>query len=216
MIEEFKNEDQHFAENVRRERNKRGWSQAEVARRLREVGLEQFHPTTVSRIENLDRPVRLSEAALFAGIFDTTVAKLVANHIEEVELLVESLGTMRELESRLVRAYSLYQSGRSALRSEVQEFTDWLTENPDIAEEPANGPVVRDLLASAEARIGRDAWKVLDELERSEQPKWTVEDSIGEVLHTEDGEDEDVALTVPAEWHTSGAGERDGEHQEAP
>lgn len=203
MIEEFKNEDQHFAENVRRERNKRGWSQAEVARRLREVGLEQFHPTTVSRIENQERPVRLSEAALFASIFETTVAKLVANHIEEVELLVESLGTMRELESRLVRSYSLYQSGRSTLRSEIQDFTDWLAENPDIAEDAANGAVVRDLLTSAADRMNRDAWKVLDELERSEQ-----EGGIGEVVAIEEGDEVDEVLTVPEGWKV------DGKHQE--
>lgn len=168
MIEEFKNEDEHFAENVRREREKRGWSQAELARRLREFGLEQFHPTTVSRIENGDRPVRLSEAAQFANIFETTVGKLVANYIEEVELLVESLATMRELESRLVRAYDMYQLGRATLRLEVDKFNDWLSENPDMVDDPASGLIVRDLLASAAARVDKDAWKLLDAYERSQ------------------------------------------------
>lgn len=167
QIDEFKNEDEHFAENVRREREKRGWSQAEIARRLREYGMEQFHPTTVSRVENGDRPVRLSEAARFADIFETTVADLVANRVEEVEEMVDNLGTMRELKSRLIRTYDHYQNGRMHLKDEAQRFRAWAEQHPDISDDPANKVVISNLLEVAEAFAALDAWKLLDQHEQS-------------------------------------------------
>lgn len=200
QIEEFKNEDQHFAENVRREREKRGFSQAEMARRLREFGLDQFHPTTVSRVENGERPVRLSEAARFADILGTTVGKLVSNYIEEVEDLVEALAIMRELESRLVGSYDAYQAGRLTLRSEVENFKAWLSENPDIVQSASNGLIVEDLLSSATARIGKDAWKLLDEYERIQSGELSEEETRADEIQRDFHEDAVTMYVMPSDW----------------
>ncbi|AIF41041.1 hypothetical protein HX89_08895 [Dermacoccus nishinomiyaensis] len=83
----MKTEDDWFAENVAAERKRLGWTQAELAERLRSVGMENFHPNTISRVEKGERPVKLSEAAKFALVFETTVGTLVRPRIERLQEL---------------------------------------------------------------------------------------------------------------------------------
>ena len=74
----FLNEDARFAANVKRLRERAGWSQGELARRMVAAGRDGFHQTTISRIEKNERPVRISEAIGLAEVFDTTVTNMVA------------------------------------------------------------------------------------------------------------------------------------------
>lgn len=76
--------EERFAHNVRVMREAQGWNQSEMARRLTDAGLEGFHQTTVSRIEKGERPVKLGEATVIAGVFHTPVERL-AGDIESVQ-----------------------------------------------------------------------------------------------------------------------------------
>lgn len=57
-----------FQKNVKTLRERRGWSQTELAKRLSSQGLP-FHQQQVQRIETGARPVRLNEAMLLAKTF---------------------------------------------------------------------------------------------------------------------------------------------------
>lgn len=54
-------------------------SQAELVHRLREQGWTNVHPTTISRIENGERPVRLNEAIRIASILKTTPEEMATD-----------------------------------------------------------------------------------------------------------------------------------------
>jgi transcriptional regulator with XRE-family HTH domain len=66
-----------FRERVRRERERRGWSQADLAKQLSSKGIHSIYPTTVAKIEAGDRAVRIDEATALAGIFDVSVDALL-------------------------------------------------------------------------------------------------------------------------------------------
>jgi|GEM_PF-5946259 len=66
-------DDARFAVNMQRRREELGISQADLVRDLRANGWATVHPTTISRIENGDRPVRLGEARAIARALDTGV-----------------------------------------------------------------------------------------------------------------------------------------------
>ena len=61
--------EKHFGEVVRTWRTDRGWTQDDVAERLREQGFE-MHQTTVAKIERGARPLRVAEAAALAEVFE--------------------------------------------------------------------------------------------------------------------------------------------------
>lgn len=67
--------DERFADNIREERERRGKSQAEIARLMRERGWS-YHPQTVQRIEAGHRKVSVGEAEALARILHTTVDRL--------------------------------------------------------------------------------------------------------------------------------------------
>lgn len=71
-------EESHFVEAMRSAREILGWSQGEFARRLKKAGLRNFHQTTVSRIEQGERPVRLAEAAIIARVLGQDLDSMTA------------------------------------------------------------------------------------------------------------------------------------------
>lgn len=66
-----------FRERVRRERERRDWSQAELAKQLRDRGIASIYTTTVAKIEAGERAVRIDEATALADIFDVSVDALL-------------------------------------------------------------------------------------------------------------------------------------------
>lgn len=71
-------DDARFAASVRELREGKGWSQAELAANLREVGWPNIHPTTVARIEAGTRAVRLGEARAIATLLGSDVSSMVS------------------------------------------------------------------------------------------------------------------------------------------
>ncbi|QXV62911.1 helix-turn-helix domain-containing protein [Amycolatopsis sp. TNS106] len=65
-----------FARNLRRERERLGLSQAEVARRSSEILGSNLDPTAVTRVEQGTRTVRLDEAVAIAQALDVPLPLL--------------------------------------------------------------------------------------------------------------------------------------------
>lgn len=61
-------QERSFAGELRRLRTEGGWSQEQFAERLRSFGLGHVTQSTISRIENAQRPVRLAEAQAIASV----------------------------------------------------------------------------------------------------------------------------------------------------
>ncbi len=74
----------HFAQNLRHQREAKGWSQGDLARRMQEVGWRNFHQTTVSRIEKGERPIRLGEAKTIASLLSVGLEQLTRPPLETV------------------------------------------------------------------------------------------------------------------------------------
>lgn len=67
-----------FRKKLRLERERRGWSQAQVSQSLKGKGIDNMYPTTVAKIESGDREVKLDEAAAIADLFEMSLDALVA------------------------------------------------------------------------------------------------------------------------------------------
>lgn len=75
--------DERFAENMRRLRARRNLSQGELALRLQKAGLENFHQTTVSRVEKGERQLRIGEAGVVARELGVTLDEMLRPAGEE-------------------------------------------------------------------------------------------------------------------------------------
>jgi transcriptional regulator with XRE-family HTH domain len=62
------NHERVLCQKVAQLREERGWSQAELARRLSAIGFE-MHQTTVAKLEAGKRPLRVAEAIALAQVF---------------------------------------------------------------------------------------------------------------------------------------------------
>ena len=82
-------EEQSFAAEVRRLREKNALSQADLSDLLQKQGLPYVNKTMVSRIENATRPVRMIEAQALSEVFDVSIWKLM--HPEEIDEYIESM-----------------------------------------------------------------------------------------------------------------------------
>lgn len=102
--------DMVFAANVNKLRQRRGWSISDLASRLRDEGLENFHPTTVSRVEAGTRAVRVGEIPAFERALATTFPYLLTP-FDDVQRAHELLLRMREFE----QAWNKWRSQRDKL-----------------------------------------------------------------------------------------------------
>lgn len=71
------NSDEFFGHSIKIHREGMGWSKNEFAQKLRDAGLENFHPTTVTRLEQGTRATRLNEAAIIAKVLEHSIDSLV-------------------------------------------------------------------------------------------------------------------------------------------
>ncbi|MDR6439082.1 transcriptional regulator with XRE-family HTH domain [Paenarthrobacter nicotinovorans] len=114
-----------FRENMRALRERKGWSQGELSRRLIEGGWPIFHQTTISRIESGDRPIKLGEARAIARALGSNVATMVSLPVETsiVQGLAGVIGDVRVARNRLSEAYGNLAETRAKLR-ELVEFVE--------------------------------------------------------------------------------------------
>jgi transcriptional regulator with XRE-family HTH domain len=71
--------ERRFVERVKALRAERGWTQGQLAERMVAAGVDYASQSTVSRLEQGGRPIRLVEAQALAVIFNSTIWQLTAD-----------------------------------------------------------------------------------------------------------------------------------------
>jgi transcriptional regulator with XRE-family HTH domain len=123
-----------FRKRLRLEREAHHWTQAQLAELLDRRGIP-MHWTSVAKIENGQRSVRIDEAAAIADLFNTSVDSLLGRNVDqdaEVEYMVRSITSTAERSAGQVRAIvkviedarddlgALDFDGRSVLESSIK------------------------------------------------------------------------------------------------
>lgn len=127
--------DQNVAENVRRLREQAGLKQADLVAQLRENGLADWHPTTLSRTESGERPIRLAEAHVLAQALGTSVEELGISYspevraVEDVEAALQHVARAR---SAFVTAREEYVAAWKAFVTTAREGTDLPVDDPTL------------------------------------------------------------------------------------
>jgi transcriptional regulator with XRE-family HTH domain len=94
--------DFHFGKRVRDERNRRKWSQEDLAQRLRDKGIDVY-ASTIAKIESerrKPRPARLAEAAAIADLFDVSVDTLLGRSVAPKADLMYALRALLDTASQ--------------------------------------------------------------------------------------------------------------------
>lgn len=86
----------HFRKRVANLRNERDWSQAELAKKLTAMGIDNMHNTTVAKIEAGDREIKLDEAAALANLFGLSVDSLLGRRQGAHQDLQYALGALED------------------------------------------------------------------------------------------------------------------------
>ena len=76
-----------FRNGVRRARERKGWTQTDLAKRLRTQTEFPATQSTVSRIESGDRAVTIDEAFALADVLDVAPAALIAPEPPDLETI---------------------------------------------------------------------------------------------------------------------------------
>lgn len=127
-------EDARFAKSMRSLREKLDMSQGDMTAKLRGLGLDKFHQTTVSRIEKGERPVRIGEARVIASALGSTVSAMTAPSEEattfqrlsaEVHDFVAARRSLTRAEQTLLQHRDVLE----ACLNEVQELPGWADED---------------------------------------------------------------------------------------
>jgi transcriptional regulator with XRE-family HTH domain len=100
--------DSYFGQRVREERDRRGWSQEELAKRMTDRGIPAY-ASTIAKIESgrKPRPARLGEAIVIADLFEVPVSALLGRQPDDTTLtfaMVTLMGYVREAEQRILQA----------------------------------------------------------------------------------------------------------------
>lgn len=126
-------EEAEFVRAMKRLRDERGWTQADLAKKMTEMGWSGIYQTTISRIESGDRPVRIGEARGIAKTFGVTVGLMLAKpeSSKPVEALKNSVLRLDDLTLRLREDIEdHYVFSRMILPKEMDDvresgYSDW-------------------------------------------------------------------------------------------
>ncbi|MGW4090076.1 helix-turn-helix domain-containing protein [Nocardia sp. NPDC004750] len=124
--------DQRFAENMVRLRERRGLSQADLVRALRQSGWATVHQTTISRIEKGERPVRLGEARMIAEQLGVTTERM----LEPVKDTGWALG-LSQYSAGIERALSRIEAGGYEFARSCDLLSEVVKQVKKLGYEPA-------------------------------------------------------------------------------
>ena len=156
--------DEAFAANVKATRERLGWSQGELARRVSDAGWTNFHQTTISRIEKAERAVRLSEAQGIADVLRTTVDRLLQEpkHVRNLRRLTDAHAAARRAMYTVGGEIFRFELAQGDLAKEV----DYMTRQLDKIADEKERKRVKQLLEGAQPMltltledIHRDVWE---------------------------------------------------------
>lgn len=104
-----------LCQKVQQLREERGWSQAELARRLSDVGFE-MHQTTVAKLEAGKRPLRVAETFALAEVFGLPPLVMFAMPVQGED---RGMAYMRE---RLKIIDDLLEKTREQITQTLEDF----------------------------------------------------------------------------------------------
>ncbi|WNG95298.1 helix-turn-helix domain-containing protein [Mycobacterium sp. ITM-2016-00318] len=96
-----------FRERVKDERNRRNWTQAEVARMLSDKGIDNMRNTAVAKIESGEREVKLDEAVGFADLFGVSLDSLLGRKAGAGDDLAFAFRGLRDVARQSMHEISL-------------------------------------------------------------------------------------------------------------
>lgn len=159
-------EESRFVAAVKRHREALEWSQGKLAREMNDLGWDSFHQTTIRRLEDGQRAVRLGEARALAKIFGTTVSQMMAP--TEIESLMSSLlADLRELHSaeNAVRGGLLTMDAK---RQSLRHSFDLAEKNidPDVWRDAALSDLYQQITNKARGRVKQTTSQFVNEVLR--------------------------------------------------
>jgi transcriptional regulator with XRE-family HTH domain len=139
-----------FRERVKKQRDRRGWSQADVAKMLGDKGIKGIYPTTVAKIESGERAVRIDEATALADLFEVSLDALLGrkqnSQDDELAYLLRLLRDTARDSSRQVGA--TMETIREQLEELPRDF-----DNADLLQRIGSDTWSTHLYAALEALI---------------------------------------------------------------
>lgn len=120
--DQYTDRERAFSNEVRRLRESRQWTLAEMAAALRSEGVDYASSMTVSRTEKLQRPVRMSESMAYGRVFGRTVYELTEPD-SHADFLNWGLRAVENFRSHQAQRETL----TAQLRTDVDEMRHWAT-----------------------------------------------------------------------------------------
>lgn len=114
----------HFREQLRAERERLGWSQAEMAKALSANGFP-LHASAIAKIEAGDRAVRIDEAVAIADALDVELEDMLPSAPNEQSRL-------RRARRMADRAMYETRGGAASMAAAYEEIIDLLEERPNL------------------------------------------------------------------------------------
>jgi transcriptional regulator with XRE-family HTH domain len=140
--------DSQFGKRVREERDRRGWSQEELAKRLTERGIH-VHASTIAKIESEKKPraVRLGEAVGIADLFELSVDVLLDRQGPDDSTLTFALTVLCSYASDAERQI---QQARN-VATDIEDQLDSVAESFDVPGIEGLRQAARDMADQLEA-----------------------------------------------------------------
>lgn len=141
----------YFRKQLRRERDRRGFSQSDLAKTLTGRGVA-MHATTVAKIEAGERGVRIDEAVGIADVLDVPLEWMLGR---------QSTGPASEIRYSLRALQDRAQETITGLGAMIQALEDWEVDTFGIAfdgkdELDADLQALAKVLAGVQARLVED------------------------------------------------------------
>ncbi len=123
---------------MRRERERRGWTQAELAAKLAEVGVN-LHPSAIAKIELREvvrpRTIRLDEAQAIAYVLGLPLEEMSRTSIDRFDDLMVYIGqTLIRMRDDATTVYALVGEAEAQLASMDSEASAILTEEHSLSQ----------------------------------------------------------------------------------
>lgn len=148
----------------------------EFAGKLRDAGLSNFHPTTVSRVERGERPAKLGEASVIAQVLGASLDDLVEVPMEPWEILADQLeeyGERAETYARWTAHWGMATEEFTAESLRVADELEQMVKENAVPENKVARSLeliskYRELAPQDRIRFWRDHISALDADERTE------------------------------------------------
>lgn len=165
--------EQRFVDRIKALRKERGWTQAQLAERMARAGVEYASQSTVSRLEQGGRPIRLIEAQALAIIFQLTIWELTSD-----EPRVQVLSIMEHNLRAFTRARMDYRKARSELVTMLPTIDQTLSELDRLFPGGEDGlaPDAAERVRNFRSSLERQRELAQSDLRVGNNPFWQGED----------------------------------------